>query len=245
MPPVTRREPLHLQLAGYYKQQILDGALRPGDRVPSVREMAASSGVGQHVAQRAVEYLKTEGLVRTDGTGTYVAEPRAALGPQQRLRMAAAPASETQATLAAGLVPCPEYVLPVLGLEPGDLAARREWVTSEGDDPARLSVTWCRPEFAAAVPELTWRVPLDPRGAAALIADRTGLAVEDLVGSTGFECRRAKDDHRELPLLRMYPGSFVLAVVYTWSTPGVDGQVLEYTEFVLPPGRVIEFDLEP
>jgi DNA-binding transcriptional regulator YhcF (GntR family) len=247
MPPVTRREPLHLQLAGFYKQQILDGTLRPGDRVPSVREMAASSQVGQHVAQRAVEYLKTEGLVRTDGTGTYVAERRAVLGPQQRMRLTAAPADETQETLAAGLVPCPEYVLPILGLAAGDLVARREWVTWEAGspEPARLSVTWCPPLAVGAVPELLWKAPLDPRGAAALIAERTGRDPGELTGRSGFECRSAKDDRREIPLLHLAVFAHVLAVVYTWSTPGEHGEVLEYTEFILPPGRVVEFDLEP
>lgn len=253
MPQAQRQEPLHLQISGFYKQEILRGRLVPGDRLPSIREIVRnwtdSDGgpIGQNTAQRAVEHLKTEGLVRTGPGGTFVAEPRAAISPQQRMRLDAAPASEVIEVTFAGMTDCPAYVRPILGLDPlGGRVIRREWVTRENGVPSRLTVTWLPPEYALAVPALLARVPLpDPRGAAALIAERDGLAVADLAGRAGFEARAAKDDGRERVLLELGPGSFVLAGVWTWRRPGPDGEVIEYGEYILPPGRVIESDLEP
>jgi DNA-binding transcriptional regulator YhcF (GntR family) len=242
VPPVQRNAPAYRQLADFYTRQILTGELRPGDRLPSVRDMASASGVGQNTAQRAVLQLATDGLVRADATGTYVAERRAAISPQQRLRLDAHPSSEIQLVLSAGLVPCPDYVLPILGLSSGDQVLRREWVTSEDAAAARLTVTWHRPSAALAVPELLTADELpDPRGGAAMLADRTGAGAAALRGRAGFECRAARDDGREIPLLRL-DDVFVLAGVWVWY---LGGETVEYGEYVLPPGRVIETDLEP
>jgi GntR family transcriptional regulator len=248
VPPVRRTAPLHLQVAGFYRDQILDGRLSPGDRLPSMRDIAATSGVAFQTAQRAVDHLRTEGLVRTDPSGTFVAEPRAAIGPQQRLRLTADPASESVRVTFARVVDCPAYVIPILGGDPlGSRVIRREEVTSENGVPVRLTVTWYSPHYALGVPALTEAVPLpDPRGGAAMIADRIGTPAGDLAGVTGFEARAAKDDGREIDLLGLpRRGAFVLAGVWTWATPGPDGEVLEYGEYILPPGRVIETVIEP
>jgi DNA-binding transcriptional regulator YhcF (GntR family) len=243
VPPVQRNAPAYRQLADYYTSRILTGELRPGDRLPSVREMARASGVGQNTAQRAILQLVTDGVARTDQAGTWVAERRAAISPQQRMRLDAHPASETVQVTSAGLVTCPDYVLPILGLAAGDTVIRREQVTSEEGVPARLTVTWHRPSASLAVPELLEEAPLpDPRGGAAMLAERTGAAVADLRGRAGFECRGARLDGREIPLLRLGPPAFVLAGVWVWYG---GGEAVEYGEYVLPPGRVIESDLEP
>lgn len=242
MPQVERREPLHLQVAGYYKSQIMSGALREGDRLPSVRDIRDTWDVGQNVAQRAVEHLVTEGLVRTSNAGTFVAAPRAALSPQQRLRLVDPPVGETVEVTAAGTVPAPAYVVPILGLAAGANVIRREWVTRRGDgSPHMLSVSWFDSYLAAVAPELLSLDPIaDPRGAGRLAADRLGGVID--WGRTGFECRQAKDDGRELRLLRLEPGAYVLAGVNVWSS---EGAVIEYSEWVLPAGQVVEADLEP
>ena len=244
MPPTQRRDPLHLQIARFYEDRILSGDLRPPHPIPPIRDIAATSGVGQNTAQRAVEYLKAGRLVATGPGGTVVAPRRAAIGPQERLRLTARPSSEADRVTFAGLVPAPAYILPILGLAEGDAAARREWVTLEGGGVSRLTVTWCAASAAEAVPELLAQEPLpDPRGAAAMIAGRTGRRVA--WGGTAFECRPVLDDGREMPLLRLGPGACVLAGVYTWSDGGQDGDVLEYGEFAVPPGRVIKTYMEP
>lgn len=244
MPPVRRTDPAHRQLADYYKQRILSGELRPGDPIPSVRQMARASQVSPATAQRAIEWLRAGRLVDTGPAGTVVAPLRAAISPQQRLRLTGDPESESQEVTSAGLVEAPEYVRAIFGLAEGDAVLRREWVTLEDGGPSRLTVTWHRADASGLVPELLAEAPLpDPRGGAAMIAARSGWDLAVLRGGSAFECRAAKDDGRERPLLRLARGACVLAGVWTWAGP--DGEVAEYGEYIVPPGRVIEADIEP
>jgi len=67
--------PLYLQLAAALRRAVVLGALRPGDRVPTVRELAARARVNRNTAARAVQHLEAGGLVRTRvGQGTFVEE---------------------------------------------------------------------------------------------------------------------------------------------------------------------------
>lgn len=65
--------PLYRQIAEQFRRLIALGALRPGDRLPTVRELAASSRVNRNTAARAIQQLESEGVVRTRvGQGTFV-----------------------------------------------------------------------------------------------------------------------------------------------------------------------------
>jgi GntR family transcriptional regulator len=246
VPQAQRQQPLWLQIVTHYKEKILRGELRQGDPLPSIRAIRDEWGVSQGVAQQAVSHLHlAERLVRTDATGTYVDAPRAALSPQQRMRLAEDPAAQAVTVTAAGLVDAPAYIVPMFGLpEHGAQIIRREEVTQQADGtPDRLSVTWCHPRFAVGTPELLHLAPLpDPRGAAHLIAVREEENPGDLTGGIAFEARLAKEDGRERPALDLAQGSYVLAGVSGWR---FGEELLEYTEFVLPPNRVIEADIEP
>lgn len=244
-PRAQRVDPLHIQIADYFKRELLEGRLVTGDRLPSFRRIAEDWGVGLNTAQQAIGLLVSGKLVTTSPQGTVVAPPRATLGPQQRLHLMGSPASELVTVTAAELIACPPYVQPLLGLSPASSVIRREWVTRQPDgSPFMLSVSWCPPQVGERVPELLWPEPLpDPRGAGPLIAGRLDLNLE--WGKGGVECRLAKDDGRELVHLGLKAGAYVLAGVNFWSTGGQSGIVLEYSEYVLPPNRVIEYDLEP
>ena len=248
MPPVQRYQPAWKQIADHFKTEILEGRMATGDQLPTVRQVAGDWDVSQGTAQQAYAHLHlAERLVRTEpGGGTYVDAPRAALSPQQRFRLAEPPASEVVTVTAAGIVPAPPYIQPMFGLPATGTVIRREEVTRRADGtPARLSVTWCHPRYAASVPELLEEAPLpDPKGAGHLIAERSASAerLSGLTGGIAFEARLAKNDGREDVHLGLYPGAFVLAGVNGWRH-GDD--LLEYTEFVLPPGQVVEADIEP
>jgi len=61
---------------------ILGGRLRPGDRLPTERELAAQFGVSRVTVRDALRALEAGGLVRVkvgSGGGPYVAEPDVAL----------------------------------------------------------------------------------------------------------------------------------------------------------------------
>jgi GntR family transcriptional regulator len=245
MPEVQQSVPQHLQVADYYKQQILDGVIQDGQRMPSVRAIRAEWNVGHNVAQRAIDHLKTGGLVRTGPDGTFATPGRAVYGPQQRLRAATFPGSERIEVRAAEIIPAPEYVVPILGLEPDDagdtLVLRREWLTYANGSatPRMLSVLWCPPGFSGPVPELLALLPLT-EDAAKLIAERTGSPLT--WGRTSHEARPAKDDGRETPLLQLGDNAHVLAEVYIWASRD---RVLVYGEYILPEYRVIEADMAP
>jgi DNA-binding GntR family transcriptional regulator len=224
---------------------ILRGELRQGDALPSVRAVRAEWDVSQSVAQQAIAHLHlAERLVRTDPSGTYVGPPRAAISPQQRMRLDIAPSSEAVTVTAASLVDAPEYIRPMFGLSGTSNVLRREEVTALADGtPHMLAVTWCHPVSLSAVPELMALQPLpDPKGAAHLIAERAGYDPGDLTGGVAFECRAAKEDGRERPALDLEQGAYVLAGVSGWRH-GDD--LLAYTEFILPPNQVVEADIEP
>ncbi|WP_160573689.1 GntR family transcriptional regulator [Actinomadura physcomitrii] len=58
------------------------GRLRPGQRVPSAREIATDAGVGMRTAEAALRLLRERGLtVAVVGKATYVAEPSAGASP--------------------------------------------------------------------------------------------------------------------------------------------------------------------
>ena len=243
MPKAERQVPLHLQISGHYNRKILDGEIKSGERLPSMRAIQAEWEVGLPTAQRAIDYLKTEGLVRTGPDGTFVNGHRVKYGPQQRARAVRYSAAERVEMRAAGMASAPAYIAPILNLleaKPGLWPVlRREWVTYEdGDAPFMLSVTWCRPEASDVVPELLELAPLpDPAGAAKMIADRTGL--DEPKGEYSVESRPPKDDGREGPLLRLPAGDWVLAVVATLTS---GGDVIEYREEVIHGERVIGFE---
>jgi GntR family transcriptional regulator len=67
--PITR------QIADQIRTQCASGSLTPGDRLPSVRQLAKEITVNQNTILRVYERLTAEGLLeRRHGDGTYVAD---------------------------------------------------------------------------------------------------------------------------------------------------------------------------
>ena len=63
----------YLELYTYYKERILDGQLRHGDRLPSVREASAIHGVSRTTVENAYFALQAEGfLLASDRSGYFV-----------------------------------------------------------------------------------------------------------------------------------------------------------------------------
>ena len=73
----TSSEPLYRQVATSVRRAIDEGRLRPGQRVPSVRVLAAQLGVGRLTIATAYEQLAAEGyLIGRVGFGTIVSPHR-------------------------------------------------------------------------------------------------------------------------------------------------------------------------
>jgi GntR family transcriptional regulator len=68
---------LYLQLEAIIRNQIENGNLNPGDRLPPENALAEDYGISRMTARRATEALVTEGiLVRHPGKGTFVADDK-------------------------------------------------------------------------------------------------------------------------------------------------------------------------
>jgi len=82
VPTTDESEPPYLRIAAAIRDRIATGNLRPGDRVPSTRQVVRDFGVAMATATRALAVLRDEGLVVTrPGSGTVV---RATEPPQRR-----------------------------------------------------------------------------------------------------------------------------------------------------------------
>ena len=74
------QRPLYLQLVEQLKARIISGDYPPGGRLPSVRELAAQTGVNPNTLQRAFAQLEQEGLLYTERTtGRFVTDDAARL----------------------------------------------------------------------------------------------------------------------------------------------------------------------
>lgn len=68
--------PLGAQLAGRIRDALRRGELTRGERLPSVRELAAAAGVNVNTARAVYARLESEGIVASEhGRGTFVAPP--------------------------------------------------------------------------------------------------------------------------------------------------------------------------
>src|SRR5690606_16759942 len=87
--PAARREPPYARIAADIRARIESGELRPGDRVPSTREITRRWGVAMATATRALAVLRDEGLILPRrGVGSVVRETgdprRRGSGPRPR-----------------------------------------------------------------------------------------------------------------------------------------------------------------
>ena len=67
--------PIYSQLIAQIKVGIVTGAFPPGERLPSVRDLATEAGVNPNTMQRALAELERDGLVYSQRTaGRFVTE---------------------------------------------------------------------------------------------------------------------------------------------------------------------------
>ena len=66
--------PLYQQITGRFKELILTGVLKDGDKIPSVRELAASLAINPNTIQKAYKELENEGyILSVPAKGSFVA----------------------------------------------------------------------------------------------------------------------------------------------------------------------------
>lgn len=66
--------PIYEQIKDGLRQLVVAGAIKPGEKLPSVREFAASMAINPNTIQRAYRELEAEGYIYTvTGKGSFAA----------------------------------------------------------------------------------------------------------------------------------------------------------------------------
>ena len=77
--------PIYPQLIQQVKIGIVTGAFPPGERLPSVRDLATEAGVNPNTMQRALAELERDGLVYSQRTaGRFVTEDKTMINTAKR-----------------------------------------------------------------------------------------------------------------------------------------------------------------
>ena len=71
----TKPKAIYMQIADYISDNILEAKLKEGDRIPSVREMAAQVEVNPNTVARTYSYLQEKEVIfNKRGVGYFIAE---------------------------------------------------------------------------------------------------------------------------------------------------------------------------
>ncbi|CAM5251189.1 hypothetical protein SXANM310S_00016 [Streptomyces xanthochromogenes] len=235
MAPQIERTPPYMQVVEHFRKQIVDGALAEGDRLPSVRQVAEEWGLAHATASKVMATLRGDGLIESvPGVGTVV-RGRVHRGAADRaLRMLTtgkiyAP-GEYAVIKSAGLTPAPAHIAEALGIEEGDVAARRERVTHDETGPVSASISWFTAATAEAAPAILVPERI-PGGTPSAIEAATGRRTHVVDERKSVDTATAE----QAESLGIEVGSPVLVGLNTYRD--ADGEPIEVGESVAGPGR--------
>jgi GntR family transcriptional regulator len=152
------------QIADWLRERIADGTYGPGDVLPSSRDLCERWSVSRATAIKAMEMLRTEGLVTPHQGRGFTVVP-APLGRPAGGRVAGVP--RTTGALVFSRLGVPDRAEPppriseALGMAPGVLALRRvRLMLVDGAAPHSVVTAWFPPEVADACPRLAHEGPI-------------------------------------------------------------------------------------
>ena len=80
--------PFYRQIIDQVQFAIANDTLAPGERLPTVRQLAVDLKINPNTVARAYQELEIKGVVNTQmGTGTFVGSEKIEISEQQRRRM--------------------------------------------------------------------------------------------------------------------------------------------------------------
>lgn len=81
---------IYLQIVNQIKYSIAVEALKPGDKLPSVRELATQLRVNPNTVAKAYAELENEGIVFTKrGEGTFVSDKKVSISQEEKEKIIA------------------------------------------------------------------------------------------------------------------------------------------------------------
>ncbi|MFC3989607.1 GntR family transcriptional regulator [Actinoplanes siamensis] len=224
-----------------YREKIDAGELKPGDHLPSVRELAAGSGISHATAAKVIGVLKAEGYVitSTGATGGTVVAARAQT-PADYVRTIQSTGKiysrgNYARIISAGLVPAPEVAAAALGVEPGEPIVARSRVTYSSEDvPLSASVSYLAGSLAESCPKLLVAERI-LNGTPGYVAEQTGRQL----GGTKEQVTADAATAAQSADLAIPAGSPVmLGRNWIYDT---SGEVIEYGESCSVPGRWLTY----
>lgn len=241
MPEIKSVQPPYLQVAHHISEQIVRGDLKPGDKVPSERELREQWGISKATANKVLAQLKAEGFVYArvgvgavvaSATGTQGAGPRSMW---QRVRDKGAirlpnERSERETGWAMG-VDVPDQVQAALGGTSDSDYAFRKRVIYRDDVPYATAVSWFLPALLNQWPGVVDRLVGDEpirEGTPRFIADQLGRDLDTCTDSVSAV--PALDELASQ--LRVEPGAPLLRVVSTIAVS--EGWVVEVGDYHYP-----------
>ncbi|WP_405099550.1 GntR family transcriptional regulator [Micromonospora sp. NBC_01412] len=222
-------QPKYRQIATELRGQIVSGALREGDRLPTEPQLQEQYGASRNTVRDATALLVNEGLVHRvpgRGGGMIVRRKVTLTFHAHRAEMPAQPTAETDAwrseVVAQGYEASQEFSLTIqslspdlaerLHVEPDSVAVLRRCVRYVNDQPSSLQDSYYPMDLAEEVRELL--SPKDiPQGTTRLLAER------------GHEQTAFYDEYvsrmptpEETRLLGLQPGTTILLHIRTGYT---------------------------
>lgn len=238
--------PLYRRIADDLRAAIASGTLRPGDKVPSERELARRYGTANMTARQALGVLKDEGLVVTSqGRGSFVRPrpPVRRLGPQRYSRQyrfqglssfmvdtrdVAAPTFEM---LRFGPTPLTADLAARLALREGELALITHLRFHTGTQIMQVSTAYLPLGLVQGTPVADPdRRPWETDTITNL--ENLGIVVDEVIEEIVSRAATATEIHD----LRLPPGAHVFALARTMLAAG---KPVETCDITLPTDRFL------
>lgn len=172
-------QPLYARLRDELRAGILDGRLKPHDKLPSESELSAAHGVSRITVRQALGDLQKEGLiVRLQGKGAFVSHPRTSQSLNRLQGLGEALSGQGRSVHSQRLsmknVRAPAEVAAQLRLEPGTPVYQLLTLRYVEREPTSVNSSW----FVPGLGERIARLDLSGRDLIEVLESDLGQAVE-------------------------------------------------------------------
>lgn len=227
--------PLHIQVKGYLDELLDRGELKPGDRLPSEKDLENKFGVSRITVRHALQALASEArIVRIPGKGSYVrerkVEPLTALTSfSENMRASGRTPSYTNTHVA--LVEPPANAAAALSLGPGQRALHIHRLMLADGLPMAIQDAYLPEQIYERNPLLFERDVLDNVSMYKVLEIELGVKLfraEEQVDAAIAQPAETRD-------LATSDDEVVLIIKRT--TYDIDGKPVEYVKLVFPASR--------
>lgn len=232
---MTDSMPRYRALAAHIRRDYLDGAARPGDRLPPEAEFCRRFGVSRGTVVKAIETLVSEGaLVRRQGSGTFVSDPglRRRQGAIQSFTQSMSGHEREVAHQIISVEPLPEDAARALGSTEAMIRLTR--LRLLGREPVAM--------HESAIPESLYRLIEEDHRAALTPGARAAFSLYAALERAGHPVLRASERNvarlasaDEAKLLQAEPP---VAVMEVWRmSHDAAGRLIDATRAIYLPGN--------